>query len=220
MATNRIAPIRERVPQEVFDYQTLLDCLRAYSKPRDGIQRLVAGGDIVRIRKGLYAFAAPFRRQPIMREQLANLIYGPSYVSLDSALSHYGLIPERVEAVTSVTTGRSRHFDTPFGTFSYQTLTPARYAVGTLLLPKEAPAFLMASPEKALVDKVWMDKRFAGTRLGDFGPYLFEDLRMTPEGLRMLDAERLEEIGHAYDSSKIGNLLRFLQRLRHEEGNR
>jgi len=213
----RITTIRDRVPQEVFDYQTLLDCLREYRKPRDGIQRLVAAGDIVRIRKGLYAFAAPLRRQPIVREQLANLLYGPSYVSLDSALSYHGLIPERVEAVTSVTTGRSRHFDTPFGTFSYQMLTPARYAVGARLLPEGAPAFLMASPEKSLVDKVWTDKRFAGTRVGDFGPYLFDDLRMAAEGVRALDAARLEAIGAAYDAPKIGNLLRFLQRLKHGE---
>lgn len=210
-----IATIRDRVPQEVFDYQTLLDCLRKYRKPRDGIQRLVAAGDIVRIRKGLYAFAAPFRRQPMVREQLANLIYGPSYVSLDSALSFHGLIPERVEAVTSVTTGRSRHFDTPFGTFSYRMLSLARYAVGTVWLPKDAPSFLMASPEKALADKVWMDKRFAGTRVGDFGPYLLDDLRMAPQGLRTLDAARLEAVGQAYASPKIGNLLRFLQRLKH-----
>lgn len=209
----KIASIRERVTQEVFDYQTLLDCLREYRKPRDGIQRLVAGGDIVRIRKGLYAFATPLRRQPIVREQLANLIYGPSYVSLDWALSYHGLIPERVAAVTSVTTGRSRHFDTPFGAFCYQMLTPARYAVGALLLPKEAPAFLMASPEKALVDKVWMDKRFAGLRVTDFGPYLLEDLRLAPEGLQALDAERMAAVGHAYDSPKIDRLLRFLERL-------
>ena len=208
---NNIAIIRDRVPQEIFDYQVLLDCLRSYRKPRDAIQRLVAAGDIIRIRKGLYAFAAPFRRQPIMREQLANLMYGPSYVSLDSALSHYGLIPERVEAVTSVTTGRSRHFDTPFGTFSYQMLTPARYAVGTLLLPEAAPAFLIASPEKALADKLWTDKRFAGNQMRDFGPYLFDDLRLAPEGLRALDAERLAAIGQAYSSPKISNLLRFLQ---------
>jgi len=211
-----ITAIRNRVTQEVFDYQTLLDCLRAYRKPRDGIQRLVAAGDIVRVRKGLYVFAASLRRQPVQREQLANLIYGPSYVSLDSALSHYGLIPERVEAVTSVTTGRSRDFDTPFGTFSYQTLTAPRYAVGAMLLPNESPAFLMASPEKALVDKVWMDKRFAGRCVKDFGPYLFDDLRIASEALRAFSVERLAEIGQAYDSPKIRNLLRFLRRGREE----
>ena len=208
---SNIGYIRERLAQDVFDYQALLDCLQEYRKPRDRIQRLVAGGDIVRIRKGLYAFAAPFRRQPVVREYLANLLYGPSYVSLDSALSYHGLIPERVEAVTSVTTGRSRSFDTPFGVFSYRMLTPGRYAVGALLVADGASAFLLASPEKALVDKVWTDARFAGKRVGDYGPYLLEDLRIAPEALRALDAERLEVICQAYDSPKIGNLQRFLR---------
>jgi len=209
----RITTIRDRLDLDVFDYLALVDCLREYRKPDDRIQRLIAAGDIVRIRKGLYTFAAPLRRGQIVREQLANLIYGPSYVSLDSALSYHGLIPERVEAVTSVTTGRSRIFETPFGVFSYRMLVPARYAVGMLLLPKDAPSFLMASPEKALVDKVWTDKRFSGTRVGDFDAYLLDDLRIVPDLLLGLDEERLTAIGRAYGSPKIGNLLRFLQRL-------
>lgn len=125
--------------QEVFDYQVLLDVLREYRKPRDRIRRLVAAGEIIRVKKGLYVFASAFQRQPIVREQLANLIYGPSYVSLDSALSYHGLIPERAEAVTSGTTGRSRVFDTPFGAFTYQSLPPVRYAFGVLLETRERP---------------------------------------------------------------------------------
>ena len=73
-----VANIRDKVDHEVFDYQVLLDVLAAYRKPRDRIARLVADGEIVRVKKGLYVFAAPFRRNPIVREQLANLIYGPS----------------------------------------------------------------------------------------------------------------------------------------------
>jgi len=211
---SQISDIRDRLSQDVFDYQALVDCLRQYRKPRDRIQRLVADEDIVRIRKGLYAFAAPLRRGPIVREQLANLIHGPSYVSLESALSYHGLIPERVEAVTSVSTGRSRAFETPFGVFSYRMLASARYAVGAQLLPKDDPAFLMASPEKALADKVWTDKRFSGTRVGEFGPYLFDDLRIVPDALRSLDEERLATIGQAYGSPKISSLLRFIRRLR------
>lgn len=207
---NELASIRDKVVQEVFDYQVLLDVLREYRKPRDRIRRLVAAGEIIRVKKGLYVFASAFQRQPIVREQLANLIYGPSYVSLDSALSYHGLIPERVEAVTSVTTGRSRAFDTPFGAFTYQSLPLVRYAFGALLETGGTTPFLIASPEKALADKVWTDKRFAGTRVGDFGRYLLEDLRIDQDALRALNAERLTAIGQAYASRKIGNLLRYL----------
>ena len=93
-------PLRQQIARDVFDYQQLVTCLSQFSKPRDKIRRLLASGEIVRIRKGLYAFGAPLQRAPISRELLANLIYGPSYISLDYALSYHGLIPERVETVT------------------------------------------------------------------------------------------------------------------------
>ncbi|MEI6564905.1 MAG: hypothetical protein WCO42_11435 [bacterium] len=209
-----ISHIRASVEQDVFDYQILMDTLREYRKPRDRIHRLVADGEIVRVKKGLYVFATPFRRQPIVREQLANLIYGPSYVSLDSALSFHGLIPERVEAVTSVTTGRSRAFDTPFGFFSYQSLSPTRYALGALLQTSGTVPFLIAAPEKALADKVWMDKRFAGNRVAGFGAYLRDDLRIDGDVLSRLDFDRLEEIEKTYASSKINTLFRYLAKMK------
>ena len=115
--------ILRKIGRDTFDYQTLLDALSDYSKPRDRITRLLASGAIVRVKKGLYCFGETFRRGPVVREHLANLIYGPSYVSLDYALGYHGLIPERVERVTSVTTRRSREFVTPFGVFSYRMLS-------------------------------------------------------------------------------------------------
>tara|TARA_Y100000588_G_C13824652_1_gene740885 strand:+ start:240 stop:473 length:234 start_codon:yes stop_codon:yes gene_type:complete len=72
----------------------------------------------------------------------------------------------------------------------------------------------MASPEKALVDKVWTDKRFDGTRLGDYEPYLLDDLRLDPASLAGLDNNRLEAVASAYDARKIQRLLNYLQTLR------
>ena len=109
--TYSAAILRQKIDLDVFDYQVLLDVLAGYGKPRDKITRLLMSGEIVRVKKGLYCFGEAFRRSPICREYLANLIYGPSYVSLDYALRLHGLIPERVEAVTSVTTRRSRGFE-------------------------------------------------------------------------------------------------------------
>ena len=110
-----ITDIRRAIPTEVFSFQQLMDCLAGYAKPRDKIGALLRRGDIIRVRKGLYVFGPDYRRGPWSREVLANLIYGPSYISLDYALAYYALIPERVEEVTSVTLSRSRRFDTPLG---------------------------------------------------------------------------------------------------------
>lgn len=204
--------IREQARTEVLDYQQLVSYLHGYAKPRDRISILLAAGGLIRVRKGLYVFGERYRRNPLSRELLANLIYGPSYVSLDYALSHYGMIPERLENVTSVTTGESRRFSTPFGVFTYQPLPPRRYAPGIRWSGEGDTRCLMASPEKALVDKVWTDKRFKPANIKDFNAYLFEDLRMDPQRLSSLDTDRLAAIADAFASRKITMLVRCLAR--------
>jgi hypothetical protein len=206
--------IREQVRADVLDYQQLVSCLSGYAKPRDRISGLLADGGLIRLRKGLYVFGERYRRTPLSREHLANLIYGPSYVSLDYALSHYGLIPERVENVTSVTTGENRRFSTPLGDFTYRPLPPRRYAPGVRWAGEGDTRYLMASPEKALVDKVWADKRFSPANLKDFEAYLFEDLRLDEERVVALDREQLAAICGAFASRKISMLARCLARHR------
>ena len=107
--------LRQRIGREEFDYPALMAALSGYANPRDRVTTLLRRGDILRVKKGLYVFGDQLRRRPYSRELLANLVYGPSLVSLDSALSFHGLIPERVEAMTSVTTKRPKAFDTPSG---------------------------------------------------------------------------------------------------------
>ncbi|MCX6349892.1 MAG: hypothetical protein NTV79_10410 [Candidatus Aureabacteria bacterium] len=204
--------IQDRARTDVLDYQQLVSILRSYAKPRDRIGALMAAGDLVRLRKGLYMFGERYRRGPISRELLANLIYGPSCVSLDYALSRYGMIPERVENVTSVTTGENRRFSTPFGVFTYRSLPPDRYAPGVRQAGEGDGRYLMASPEKALVDKVWTDRRFSAANLNDFGAYLFRDLRLDEERLSALDLNLLNVIVQAYASRKINMLARFLSK--------
>lgn len=207
------ASLRQHIGRDVFEYQILMDCLSYLSKPRDKVSRLLAAGDIIRVRKGLYLFAERFRGAPICRELLANLIHGPSYVSLDYALSFHGLIPERVEEITSVCTGRSCRFDTPAGVFSYRSLSIDRYSWGAELMIVSGSSFLMAKPAKALADKVWTDKRFTGARLSDFGPYLFQDLRIDPGQLGSIPARDFIEAAEAYRSPKIQSLAKYIASL-------
>ncbi|MFC1799314.1 hypothetical protein ACFL2Z_00170 [Candidatus Eisenbacteria bacterium] len=211
---DEIASIRGRIPREVFDYRALMGALSGYNKPRDKITRLLAQGTIIRIKKGLYCFGEALRKEPVSREQIANLIHGPSYVSLEYALAYHGLIPERVEVVTSVTTRRSRRFATPLGAFTYRSLSERRYSTGAVLEPAGRSTFLIATPEKALADKVWTDKGFGGERISDFAPYLIEDLRIDETALSLLSASRLKAVASAYSSAKISRLVRYLDSLR------
>lgn len=209
-----IVNIRRAVEYDVFDYQTLTSALTGYSKTRDKITKLLESGTIVRIKKGLYCFSEDFRKEALSREYIANLVYGPSYISLEYALSYHGLIPERVNTLTSVTTRRTRKFDTPIGVFTYQMLTGARYSTGADLFQMGKVSFLMASPEKALIDKVQKDRRLGSLPVSDYKTYLLEDLRIDSHKLTELDIPSLKVISSRYNSMKIDNLVCSIENLR------
>jgi len=203
--------IRRQIPFEEFDYQTLLNCLRDYSRPRDKISDLLKRGAIIRVKKGLYIFGPEFSRGPYSRELLANLIYGPSYVSLDYALGYYGLIPERVETVTSVTCGKNRTFSTPVGRFTYWAVPLPYYRLGIDLVPlDERRSFLLATREKALSDKIFRDRGSSVGTLAGMKTYLVENLRIDPGELSRLDMGRMQKISQYCRSRKIRLLVPFL----------
>ncbi len=84
------------------------------------VKRAIASGEIEGIRRGLYILGPKHRRTSPHLFALAQHIYGPSYISCESALSFWGLIPERVYTTTSMTSKRSTEFQTPLGIFSFQ----------------------------------------------------------------------------------------------------
>ena len=213
-----IEQIRKRIEYEEFDYQTLMNCLEGYSRPRDKLSDLLRKKDIVRIKKGLYIFGDNYRRRPYSREILANLIYGPSYISLEYALHYYGLIPERVEAVTSVTSGRSRKFFTPGGLFVYRNVPLKAFQSGMDMIEIEGGrSFLIATPEKALADKI-RDDRGTGVRAQrELQAYLVENLRVDQEALLTLNTGRLDKYAEHYHSRKVKLLADLIRRLRNRE---
>ena len=206
--------IRSRIQTEIFDYQTLTDALKDLSAPRDKTTLLLRQGVIVRVKKGLYAFGDKYRRYPYSKELLANLVYGPSYVSLDYALAHHGLIPERVEALTSVTPSRSRRFDTPVGLFIYRRVPARAYEVGMVRVEGEhGQAFLIASPEKALADKVVSVRGARIASIGEMGRFLEEDLRIDTATISSLSSEKIDEFAGRYRSLRLRRLSGYLRRL-------
>lgn len=210
--------LRQDIPFEEFDYQTLLDSLRAYAHPRKKITSLLRKGEIVRVKKGLYLFGEAYRRAPFCRELLANLIYGPSCVSLEYALHYHGLIPERVETVTSVTPGRSRVFDTPVGSFSYRMIPMAAFRLGIDRIElTDGRAFLMAVPEKALADRIVAERGSALATQRDLLSFLTDNLRVAPAGLKNLDSDKLLTIAAAYRSRRLRLLGQLVARLQHAE---
>lgn len=161
------------------DYATLVTLLRDYRFPKDKIAAMEKQQQLIRIKKGLFVVAQQEGTSPISRELIANHLYGPSYVSLESALSYHNLIPERVYRVRSVTMKRFKMYDTPLGVFEYRTVSPEYFSIGIQQqVTQDNTAFLIASPEKALCDLIVLS---SGLRLQSSKAvkiYLEENLRI------------------------------------------
>jgi len=206
--------LRNLIGREEFDYPALMSALSGYANPRSKVTSLLRKGVIVRVKKGLYVFGDELRRRPYSRELLANLIYGPSYVSLDYALFHHGLIPERVTAVTSVTTKREKRFETPIGIFIYRRTPKTSFHLGMERVEQDDFSFLIASPERALADKLRDDRGFTAQNQKEMAAYLFEGLRLYHAGFLALEPETLVGIGKALGSRKVALCSRLLQKMR------
>ncbi len=180
-----------------MDYQYLTSLFSGYSNPRVQIGKLLREGKIIRIKKGLY-IAGHESSDSFSSEILANLIYGPSYISLEYALSWHGLIPERVKTVASMTPKRKKHFVTPIGEFDYHYLSVEKYSVGMMQVPvgEGQRVALMATPEKALADKLAREEKLKTKK--DLASYLFEDLRIDFTALAKFRLTHFHEVCRCY----------------------
>jgi predicted transcriptional regulator of viral defense system len=172
--------------------QVLLGLLKGYSRPYDKIMEMVNQGILVQLRRGLYmtsSLISPITPEPFL---IANHFYGPSYISLDSALFHWGLIPERVFEISSVTPKMSKKTMVQNAVYSYTHLPIAYYPLGiqSLSLTKTQTA-LIARPEKALCDKVITTAGINLRSRQQALAFLVEDLRIEKDQLRELNTTEM-----------------------------
>jgi len=178
--------------------------LAGFDAPRNKLAVLGRSGEIVRVKKGLYVAGGAAVDQRV----LAGLIYGPSYVSLETALSHHGLIPERVDEVTCISTKRPRVFETPLGRFSYRTVAARIFLVGVALVEAEGGSYLLASPEKALCDRVAIVRNLRAQR--DVPKLLADELRIDVGDLAEFDIALVAEIARRYQRASVTALAGWL----------
>ncbi len=200
------------IPNEEFDYTLLSSALSQYSGVRQKIHALIKAGIITRVKKGLYVFGPEYSRAPVCKEVLANLIFGPSCISLEYALAFHGLIPERVETLTSVTPKKDKAFDTPLGRFTYRYLGLEKYAVGIeqVWIDKTHPV-LMASIEKAICDYVVLNKIPILSEYRAARDFLEGDLRIDRQHWKRFDLNILRGLNKIYRSKNIEHILEALE---------
>jgi predicted transcriptional regulator of viral defense system len=198
-----------------LDSAFLKDMLRDYRRPLDKVGEWVRQGYLVQLRRGLYAVGpelSHIKPEPFL---VANHLYGPSYVSMESALSFWGFIPEQVVETVSMTAAKPHTFHTPLGRFSYHHLPSPYASLGTTTVELlEQRNAMVATPDKALCDLVVTT---AGLRLRSIRAaqaYLIEDLRIDEAELKTLDIPRIQSwIPWAPKAQSLQVMVSALQRL-------
>ena len=176
------------------------------------LTRWTNSGRVTQLRRGLYAIAPPYQKVKPHPFLIANRMQRASYVSGQSALAFYGLIPDTVQATLSVTAGRPERLETPLGVFEFRHVKPELlrgYRMTVLNGPKTAEQnALVATPEKALLDLVYLQPG------GDQPAYLRE-LRL--QNLEHLDMDALRLQAETFNTPKLRRAVNAIIRLARSE---
>jgi hypothetical protein len=189
-----------------------MDLLKDYKRPYDKINEMVKKGLLILVKRGVYIPGPQLKIPGPESFLLANHIWGPSYVSSDTALSHWGLIPERVYEICSVTTNLSKTYKTKAGRFRYLHMPLPYYSFGIQQVELTKKQWvLMATPEKALCDKIITTPGMILRSVKQVRELLLEDLRMERQPLRNLAAGEISK--WVKDAPKRNSLITLVKTL-------
>jgi len=175
---------------------------------RRQLSRWKQAGKIYQLRRGLYCLAPPFQKVNPHPFLIANRLVPASYVSLQSALAYYGMIPEYVPVTTSITTSRPDHWETPLGIFDFRHIQVDFFDGYTLVDLSDNQQAFIARPEKALLDLVYLEPG------ADTLDYLVE-LRL--ENLSRLDWKVFESLVRRMKKPKLTRAIAVIRKLAGEE---
>ena len=159
------------------------------------LSRWTAAKKIYQLRRGLYSLAEPYRQKDPHPFLIANRLLAPSYVSLQSALGYYDLIPETVPQILSITSKlRSKAIETPFGSYRYHNIQSPLFSGFSLVQVTTEQSAYLARPEKALLDLIYLTKQ------GHTPEYL-DSLRL--QNLDQLDMKWMRKAAREIDLKKL-----------------
>ncbi len=177
---------------------------------------LEEAAEIVRLKKGLYVLIPHVSEKPYVMPLLANHIYGPSYVSMETALRHYGLIPEGVYLTISLTTGVARRYKNKIGMFRYVHCDKGYFPIGITIGNEAGVSFLMAGREKALCDQIVFTPKVNLRYRSDVARYLEDDLRFDMDALSEFDLDVLRAC--ADKGRKKTSIIQLIKYIENERG--
>lgn len=175
-------------------------------------RRLEYDGDIIRLKKGLYVASPRTSHMELSPFLLANHIYGPSYVSMQTALRYYGLIPEAVYSVQSMTTGVARDYENAVGTFNYIHVPAMYYSIGVTMKESTGATFMIATPEKALCDLMVFTPNLNLRFQTSMREYLEEDIRFDMDVLLNFNLDIIKDCAEvSRKKTMLNQLIKFIQ---------
>ena len=191
----------------IITTQMLIEQYRGYVNPKAKIRRLVDHCELYPLTRGLYETDGA-----ASGHYLAGAIFGPSYLSFDFALAYYGLIPEAVYAFSSATFAKrkAKEIKNHFGRFTYRDVPSEAYSFGIAIKEENGYIYQIASPEKALCDKLYTMPPVTSQR--EIATMLFEDLRIDRGEFVKLDTEGILQICDKYHSNNLKYLMKYLRR--------
>lgn len=168
-------------------------------------------GIIIRLKRGLYETDKNI--DPLL---LANNIVSPSYISFESALSYYNLIPENVTTITSASFNKRKMklYKNYFGTFIYNDIPTSVYSDLVVNDTSKKYGFLIATKEKALLDMLY--KTSPVKNINEIEQLLYYDLRISKDAILQLNIDSMNKIAHKYRDKNINLFLQYLMRLKNE----
>ncbi len=194
--------------EPVFDSGLLLSGDVDPEEVRVQLVRWTRSGKLFKLRRGLYSLAPPYEKTKPHPFLLANRMVAPSYVSLESALAFYGMIPEYVPQTTSVTAVRPQTLRTALGNFDFRHIQQRFFwGYSAIDLPESQRAFI-AGPEKALLDLIYL-------RDGAESQRYLEELRL--QNMDRLDLRQLEQIAEKSKKSKLRRAVGVISELARSE---
>lgn len=206
MEFNRLLKIVQDEP--VFETGLLLAGDANPKEIHRQLSRWKHSGKIYQLRRGLYSLAPPFQKAIPHPFLVANRLLPASYVSLQSALAYYGMIPEHVPVTTSVTTDRPARWETPLGVFDFRHIQIDFFEGYHLVNLGEKQRAFIAVPEKALLDLIYLEPA------GDTLDYLAE-LRLSR--LDQLNWQLLNQLASKMKKPKLLRAVKVIQELAGEE---
>ena len=209
-----IFDIKDKINTTVFTHEMLFDILKdSFSNVNEKISSMIKKNDIIRLKRGIYFLNPKYSSIPIDKISVANILYTPSYVSFEYALSYHSLIPERVYGVTSATLRLKKIYDTPIGRFDYIKVPKRVFSIGVdWLYDDELGGRLIATKEKALCDKIKHEKKLGVLSQKKLWDYLIYDLRIEEFELLKLDLALLNEIAIVYNVTVLKTLVTVISK--------